>query len=439
MDDLRQVVSWCGMAIPTGRCAVTEASSSAAPAPWAGDRGASATAAGALGGVLLNDLDALADRLLRVLVKREPSYAELSRAGHDDLRRIVRDNIELCIRWLAGDLPETVDPQESCRLTGRLRALQGVPLEAVLRAYRVAGRIIWDELMAVSQGHFGGEYDHALLGIGSEIWRLIDASSTALAGTYQEEARRCSRAFGRGQAFLNAILDGGTSDPIMLREAATALGVPLRGALVCVVGLVDSPPDEPLRAPQDVLAAHGIVSSWHLRPADLVGLVVLGDRRSSTVLDTLNPAATGPVGASPVIHELGELRTAYEMAHMAASTLSGPGLATVDDRLPEALLVNSPQLLGRLLPVAFGELLTVPQPHRRTLLRTLRALLGCNGSATQAARRLHCHRNTVLYRLQRIEELTSRRLSEPRDRLLLTLGLMALRPGRIGTRHDPHE
>ncbi|GDY31767.1 PucR family transcriptional regulator [Gandjariella thermophila] len=408
---------------------MTEVSPSISPAPRPVDGGASA-AARVLGDVLLDDVDALADRLLRVVIRREPSYAELSRTGGDELRRAVRENIELCIRSLAGDIPDSVDPRERCRLTGRLRALQGVPLEAVLRAYRVGGRIIWDELLAASRRHFAGEYDHALLGLGSEIWRLIDASSTVLAEAYQEEARRCGRASGHGQAFLNAILENGGDDPALLGQAAAALGVPLRGALLCVVGLIDSARDEPLRAPQDVLAAHGIVSSWHPRSADVVGLVVLGTRRPRTVLDTLGPAVAGPVGASPVIHELGQLRRAYEMAHTAACTLSEPGLATVDDRLPEALLVNSPQLLDRLLSVAFGDLLAVPQPHRKTLIRTLRALLGCNGSATQAARILHCHRNTVLYRLQRIEELTCRRLGEPRDRLLLTLGLMALRPGR---------
>jgi len=160
--------------------------------------------------------------------------------------------------------------------------------------------------------------------------------------------------------------------------------------------------------------------------------VALGGRRSGTVLEALRPVVAGPVGTSPVIHELADVRSAYELARTAARTLTGPGLATVDDRLPEALLVNCPQLLDRLLPVAFGELLTLPKPDRRTLLRTLRALLGCNGSATHAARRLHCHRNTVLYRVQRIETLTRRKVSEPRDRLLFTLGLMALRPDGPG-------
>jgi DNA-binding PucR family transcriptional regulator len=39
---------------------------------------------------------------------------------------------------------------------------------------------------------------------------------------------------------------------------------------------------------------------------------------------------------------------------------------------------------------------------------------------------LFCHRNTVIYRLKQIEQLTGRSLQVPRDRLLLVLALMAI-------------
>ena len=53
------------------------------------------------------------------------------------------------------------------------------------------------------------------------------------------------------------------------------------------------------------------------------------------------------------------------------------------------------------------------------------ALLAHDGSAKHAAEALYCHRNTVIYRTRQIEELTGLRLSDPRDKLLLTLGLLA--------------
>jgi purine catabolism regulator len=57
------------------------------------------------------------------------------------------------------------------------------------------------------------------------------------------------------------------------------------------------------------------------------------------------------------------------------------------------------------------------------LLLTLRAYLAGNGSPTEAADRLHLHRNTVLYRLGRIEEIAGVDLRDPEVRLSLHLAL----------------
>ena len=72
-----------------------------------------------------------------------------------------------------------------------------------------------------------------------------------------------------------------------------------------------------------------------------------------------------------------------------------------------------------------GPLLAQPPHVADTLLETLAALLAHDGSAKHAAEALYCHRNTVIYRTRQIEELTGLRLSDPRDKLLLTLGVLA--------------
>jgi hypothetical protein len=376
----------------------------------------------------LGELDSLADRLTLVVLQREPSYAQLGVAAPEELRSNLRDNLERGIQSLGAAVPEGADPQDTSRETGRIRVRQGVPLEAVLRAYRLGGRVIWEALLTASRGRFGGKYDHELLEGASYVWRVIDSSSSALVDAYRlEEARLRSQELSRKHAFLNALLDGRGGDAALAAEAATALGLPQTGPLICVVAPIDSPRDDPLRSPQDTLGAHGIVSSWHLRPADIVGLVALDERTPASVLDALKPAVAGRVGASPVIRDLAEVGVAYGMAQTAARTLAGPGVAALDERLPEALLVGSPHLVPRLEQVAFGELLALPEPERQTMLETLEAVIDSGGSPTHAAQRLYCHRNTVIYRLQRIESVTGRRVADPRDRLLLTLSLMAYR------------
>ena len=57
------------------------------------------------------------------------------------------------------------------------------------------------------------------------------------------------------------------------------------------------------------------------------------------------------------------------------------------------------------------------------LLQTLGAYLATNGSPTDAADRLHLHRNTVLYRLGRIEDLLAVDLRNAEVRLGLHLAL----------------
>lgn len=59
------------------------------------------------------------------------------------------------------------------------------------------------------------------------------------------------------------------------------------------------------------------------------------------------------------------------------------------------------------------------------LLETLRAYFECNGNVAQAAKQLYIHRNTLLYRLERIRELGGFNLDEAETRLQLQLALRA--------------
>jgi DNA-binding PucR family transcriptional regulator len=119
--------------------------------------------------------------------------------------------------------------------------------------------------------------------------------------------------------------------------------------------------------------------------------------------------------------------TAYQLAARAALTLprGRNEVVTVNDRLPEVLLSASPEVSSLLVEETVGPLLSQSAHQSEVLVTTLAALIHHNGSPTRAAEALYCHRNTVIYRLKQIEQLTGRDLQVPRDRLLLGLGLMA--------------
>jgi PucR C-terminal helix-turn-helix domain/GGDEF-like domain len=408
--------------------AVSDASAASAPLP------AHASAAlTVLCRELLEDLDQITDRLTLLILRRDGIYTELGVSIHDDLRATCRGNLERALTQLAGDLPSGVDGAERTKETGRKRARQGVPLETVLRAYRLGGRVMWDRLLAVSRERFRGAYDRALLDAAGHVWRLIDNSSSHLVDAYRsEEARLLSHDLGRRYAVLDALLAGRGEDPAFVRDAARVLGMPEAGPLLCVVAPVDSPADEPLRSPQEALRTVGATSLWHLHRSDLVGLVALPSVSAGSAaalpatVAALRRCVNGRAGVSPVVSGLAEATIGYRLAKLAARTLSAGsiGVAELEDRLPEALLADCPELAPRLLRAAFGEMLELPDAERRTLLDTLRAVLEADGSPTRAAQALFCHRNTVMYRMARIEKLTGRRLGDHRDRLLLSLGLL---------------
>ncbi len=74
--------------------------------------------------------------------------------------------------------------------------------------------------------------------------------------------------------------------------------------------------------------------------------------------------------------------------------------------------------------------------HSSDLIRTLRAFFAANANSSEAADRLYLHRNSLPYRLTRVQELTGLDLKDPRARLALQLGLLATTTERNNTDED---
>lgn len=78
---------------------------------------------------------------------------------------------------------------------------------------------------------------------------------------------------------------------------------------------------------------------------------------------------------------------------------------------------------------AARELLT---PAHQELARTAEVYLDLSGQAGRTAAELGIHRQTLYYRLSRVEQLTGLRLDDGEDRLLLHMALKAARLERTG-------
>jgi purine catabolism regulator len=75
---------------------------------------------------------------------------------------------------------------------------------------------------------------------------------------------------------------------------------------------------------------------------------------------------------------------------------------------------------------ALGGLISYDRSTNSELLHSLAAFLACRRSWQRTAERLNVHRQTVVYRMERVQQLTGRTLTETGDIAELWLALSAL-------------
>lgn len=407
--------------------ATTGATTGAAPAASGAAAAGAAEQAWAL---LLDQSDTIADSITLALFERDaPIYERGGPELRVDVRESTRVHIRRGLEVLSGQRTSgNANAIDVWRETGRRRARQGIPLELVLNAYMLGARVLWEALIARSATAPEGLVDdRVLLAAGGVVWSNLDVQNAVLIEAYRREAARLQRHdLQRQQSVLDGLLEGRGADPDFAEEARAVLDIGAEDAVACVVALDDDPPDS-LGPAEDRLDRLGVAARWHVRAGVYFGLLAgpLPDEPGIAAL--FEPYAAGRMGVACAPDGLAGFATAFQLACRAAETLprSGRGVVPVSERLPEVLLAGSPQVAPLLLARTLGPILAQPEGQARTLLDTLAALLRHGGSPTHAAEELYCHRNTVIYRLKQIEQLTGRSLADPRDKLLLELALMA--------------
>jgi purine catabolism regulator len=140
--------------------------------------------------------------------------------------------------------------------------------------------------------------------------------------------------------------------------------------------------------------------------------------------------------------DLRKLRQSYQEAeHAARISLAtrGPSSTMSFEDLGAYrllfLLRDQPELQAY-CEETIGPLLRYDEEHDGHLTETLATFLELQGNLSETARRLHLHRNGLLYRLSRIERILEARLDSPTQRLALQLALLArpLLNGKCGSR-----
>ena len=142
--------------------------------------------------------------------------------------------------------------------------------------------------------------------------------------------------------------------------------------------------------------------------------------------DPDHPTPRPFAGLSAPFQGLTELNSAWDQARRAArASLAETGLGPVaqwSDIGPYRLLTALPRHTP--VDLAVRRLL---EPAQRELARTAEVFLDSAGQAGRSAARLGVHRQTLYYRLSRVEQLTGLDLTDGEARLLLHMALKCAR------------
>ncbi|WP_067835234.1 PucR family transcriptional regulator [Nocardia lijiangensis] len=372
---------------------------------------------------LLDEVDDLTTELVGRIRTGDHAYAESTALTDAELGSVVRDNLVSVLGQLSGSGGRRLQP---ATVVGRIKAEHGVPLAAVLHAYRLAGRLLWERALITSTGT---NLD-VLPQLGSEMWRIIDDYSGAAAEAYGDFlTERVRRDDSERRALLRRLLDGDSNDPTQ-RDIARALHLPPLGSFLVVHAEANPEALAPLLGIEDRFRAEFIESIWITEAGARIGLLSLATGRvHDRVLTRLREHATGRIGVSATFSTAGHASTALREAELAGRC-APPGAATVtvygNTPIP-LVLAHAPSASQRLADDVLGPVLDLAPEERDTLLDTLALWFECGGSNTEVAQRLHYHRNTIHYRLRRIETLTDRRCSDPKAAAELYVALTAVR------------
>ena len=250
-----------------------------------------------------------------------------------------------------------------------------------------------------------------------------------------------------GDLLGDLLRDGGPVRPQAVLDRAAAIGHDLSQPHVLALLTADA------AVPPTVRLSELARSAAEPGPAPLVGpydgahvLLLPAEPDPGDALRRFLAKADCAVGqrgmltlvAGPVARDLAGYGTAFRVARGATALrrASGQGgFLDVGGLGLSALLLETgtPDALRRFAATVLQDVEAHENRYGGDLLATLRAWLSAGCSTAAAADALVVHRNTVTYRLGRIEQLTGRSLRDSRVRLELELALTIREVARLGT------
>jgi hypothetical protein len=341
-----------------------------------------------------------------------PEYAALSEdLLTGEVLRVSRRVVEAFLDDVAEGRPPDTNRVPELEEMGRRRLEMGIPLEAMLHVYRIAGRGVFNAIVAEIRP---GE-ESSLREIGARWVDYIDRCSTRASTGYMEASNeRVRRIEARRSAVLQALI--GADDAAEVAAVASEFSLALASSYAPVLVATDQGRLDELseiapagsltgfRGPVLLLLAPDVVPDLHpirRRFGDV--LVVWGEPRTP--------------GAS--------MRAEIEHAERVTAAAQARGVTDVlgpDDLLVEQIVLSDRRTASTLDRTVLARLRS--KDAGGALVATLRAFLA-SGSIPLTAQQMVVHPNTASYRLRRVAELTGYDPRVPAQAAVLVLALAA--------------
>ena len=328
----------------------------------------------------------------------------------------VRWNVDLLIRWMMSGTPPDDYVLAELREFVRSRAVASQPIGDGILVYRRGTRMLWDALVDLVR-----DADRPLLIANADsVWgyldRYLDIVVDTFAVVYADQQDMPSTA---GDRRASALFDRlcAADLPITIEDSDRAarlqfdLSLPFCPFTAQLAGgSVANHADlaARLRDARALAFTEGVRVTGLASPS-FAWAGFLADPRLVLAHDPPTPR-----------NRLGPAVDTLRSLTLIATASTRRGRVSAEDFAPHLLLADSPALADRIVERVFGRL---GGPDTADLAATLRSLAdhGFDGTATAAA--LPVHRNTLLYRVNRIEKLTGLNLRDQHDRGLVLLAV----------------
>jgi PucR C-terminal helix-turn-helix domain/GGDEF-like domain len=397
---------------------------------------------------LLGRLDALSENAVAAIFAEIPAYAA---RRDDDFYRDVRGQVQDFYATILSSLLEarrvSVDDIVFMRPAAMRRARSGFALKDYINAFRVGLQMLWEAVVEAT-GESSSAREAALT-LASPLMRYIDFFSTQAGDAYVEFQQSVLAEADRERRDLLEILLAGelpSSGPLRATGQRHGIGPDTR-MLVVVAALIANEGEDA----DAVRASSAAIVRAHQGDATTLVVVRQGEilavpavrtgadpkelcARLEAEQERLSSDGTAlAVGISTLAAGVGELPRAHSEARSALESLSGrAGVVALPQLAPlEYLLLRADDTALRLIDPGLRALIDDDLDRGGILCATLEEFAHSDMNLRAAARKLHIHPNTALYRLRRIEERTGRSPRRVADLFDLMVALALARAASV--------